>query len=123
MALIFPLGFDPSVLVRKEGLEQVIQFKEGSAEALPFADGSIDIAMSRTVIQRVDADRMLSEMERVTKPGGRVAVLGHAHDLRRWANLPLRTGLNSKIESPPWAEDPGHEPRCATPSFTAASAG
>src|SRR5215470_12737097 len=45
-------------LVRQEGLEDVIEFREGRAEALPFPEGSFDVAMSSTVIQRLDADRM-----------------------------------------------------------------
>src|SRR5262249_12766676 len=61
-------------LAKQEGLEGVIEFREGRAEALPFPEGSFDVAMSSTVIQRVEADRMLREMVRVVKPGGRVAV-------------------------------------------------
>ena len=103
---------EAAALVKKASLEQVIRFKGGSAEALPLADNSIDVAMSSTVIQRVDAERMLAEMLRVTKPGGRVAVLGHAHDMNRWVNLPLSANLKSKIESPPWGDDPGHPLGC-----------
>ncbi len=32
--------------------------------------------------------------------------------MNRWVNLPLRPGLKAKIESPPWAEDRGHESGC-----------
>ena len=39
------------------------------AESLPFSDNSFDVTMSVTVIEEVDADRMLAEMVRVTKPG------------------------------------------------------
>ena len=70
------------------------------AEALPFDDNSMDIVFSSTVIQRVNADRMLPEMVRVAKPGGRIAVLGHAHDMNRWVNLPLPADLKTRIESP-----------------------
>jgi ubiquinone/menaquinone biosynthesis C-methylase UbiE len=99
-------------LARQEGLEHIITFQEGNAEALPFPDSSFDVAMSSTVIQRVDADRMLPEMVRVTKPGGRVAVVGHAHDMCRWVNLPLRTALKTKVEAPPWADEGGHARGC-----------
>jgi ubiquinone/menaquinone biosynthesis C-methylase UbiE len=99
-------------LVRQEGLEHVIAFQEGNAEALPFPDGSFDVAMSSTVIQRVDADRMVAEMVRVTKPGGRVAIVGHAHDMPRWVNLPLRTELKTTVEAPGWADDGGHPRGC-----------
>ena len=99
-------------LARQEGLEPLITFQEGNAEALPFPDNSFDVAMSSTVIQRVNADRMLPEMVRVTKPGGRVAVVGHGHDMPRWVNLPLRTELKAKLEAPGWADEGGHPQGC-----------
>jgi ubiquinone/menaquinone biosynthesis C-methylase UbiE len=99
-------------LARQEGLERLITFQEGNAEALPFPDNSFDVAMSSTVIQRVNADRMLPEMVRVTKPGGRVAVVGHGHDMPRWVNLPLRTELKAKVEAPGWADESGHPQGC-----------
>ena len=99
-------------IARREGMEGVVSFKEGSAEALPFDDNSFDVTFSSTVIQRVNADLMLPEMVRVTRPGGRVAVLGHAHDMNRWVNLPLTPALKARIESPPWVEDRGHSLGC-----------
>ena len=103
---------EAAALAKNEGLGNLIEFREGTAEALPFPDGSFDVTMSSTVIQRVDADRMLAEMVRVTRPGGRVAVLGHAHDMPRWVNLPLSPEVKAKVESPPWTNDPGHEQGC-----------
>ena len=99
-------------IAKREGLANVVSFREGSAEALPFDDNSLDVTFSSTVVQRVNADLMLPEMVRVTKPGGRVAVLGHAHDMNRWVNLPLRPELKARIESPPWVEDRGHPMGC-----------
>lgn len=103
---------EATALARQEGLEGVIEFREGSAEAMPFPENSFDVAMSSTVIQRVDADRMLREMVRVTKPGGRVAVVGHAHDLPRWVNLELPAELKARVEAPGWASDRGHQLGC-----------
>jgi SAM-dependent methyltransferase len=103
---------EATALARKEGLEGIIEFREGSAEAMPFPENSFDVAMSSTVIQRVDADRMLREMVRVTKPGGRVAVVGHAHDLPRWVNLALPAELKTRVEAPGWASDRGHQLGC-----------
>ena len=103
---------EAAALVAKEGMDDLVEFKEGSAEALPFPDESFDLAFSSTVIQRVNADKLLSEMVRVTKPAGRVAVLGHAHDMPRWINLPLPEALKTKIESPPWVTDRGHPDGC-----------
>ncbi len=93
---------EAAALARKEGVAHLIDFREGSAEALPLPDNSIDVAMSSTVIQRVDADRMLVEMTRVTKPGGRVAIVGHAHDMPQWVNLPLPPALKARLEAPGW---------------------
>ena len=99
-------------MARFDGLENVVSFREGSAEALPFEDNSVDVTFSSTVIQRVNADLMLPEMVRVTRPGGTIAVLGHAHDMNRWVNLPLRPALKARIESPPWVDDRGHPNGC-----------
>ena len=104
-------------IARREGMEDVVSFREGSAEALPFDDNSFDVVFSSTVIQRVNADLMLPELVRVVRPGGRVAVLGHAHDMNRWVNLPLGPALKSRIESPPWVDDPGHPQGCDNASL------
>jgi ubiquinone/menaquinone biosynthesis C-methylase UbiE len=103
---------EAAALARQEGLEGVVEFREGSAEALPFPENSFDVVMSSTVIQRVNADRMLREMVRVAKPGGRVAVVGHAHDMPRWVNLALPAELKAKVEAPGWAPDRGHQLGC-----------
>ena len=103
---------EAAALVAREGMADLVDFKEGSGDALPFPDESFDLVLSSTVIQRLNADKLLAEMVRVTTPGGRVAVLGHAHDMPRWINLPLGETLKSKIESPPWVTDRGHPEGC-----------
>ncbi len=87
-------------LARKEGLEGQIDFREGSGEALPFPDSSFDVTMSVTVIEEVDADRMLAELVRVTKPGGRVAVIARAMDVPFLMNVPLQPELKAKVDVP-----------------------
>jgi ubiquinone/menaquinone biosynthesis C-methylase UbiE len=87
-------------LTRKEGLEGAIEFREGNAEALPFPDNSFDVTMSVTVIEEVNANQMLAEIVRVTKPGGRVAIIARAMDMPFPMNLPLRTALKAKVEAP-----------------------
>ena len=102
-------------LARSEGLEGVIEFRAASAEALPFPDSSFDVSMSFTVAQFVDVDRMLGEMMRVTKPGGRIGILATAGDRPKIINLPLRTELKTKAEAPRGA---GPNPRgCADASL------
>jgi SAM-dependent methyltransferase len=87
-------------LARKEGFADLIEFREGRAEALPFPDNSIDLTLSCTVLEEGEADRMLAEMIRVTKPGGRVAVIVRAVDVPSWVNLPLGPELRAKVSSP-----------------------
>jgi ubiquinone/menaquinone biosynthesis C-methylase UbiE len=86
-------------LARKEGLERAIEFREGSAEALPCPDNSVDVTMSVTVIEEVDANQMLAEMVRVTKPGGRVAVVARAMDIPFLMHLRLRAEVRAKVEA------------------------
>jgi ubiquinone/menaquinone biosynthesis C-methylase UbiE len=51
-------------------------FRLGDGLALPFAPASFDVTLAVTVLLHVPAsDGVLGEMARVTRPGGRVAVL------------------------------------------------
>ncbi len=85
-------------LAAKDGLAEVISFEEANAEILPYPDLHFDISMSCTVLEEGQADRMLSELARVTKFAGRVVVMTRAIDVHWWVNLPvpdeLRTRLN-----------------------------
>jgi SAM-dependent methyltransferase len=87
-------------LARRDGLEGALEFRDGNAESLPFADDSFDVTMSATVIEEADADRMLAEMVRVTKPEGRVAVIARAMDMPFLMNAPLQAALKAKVEAP-----------------------
>jgi SAM-dependent methyltransferase len=91
---------EAKALARQEGLDRAIEFRDGDAKALPFPDNSFEVAMSVTVIEETDADRMLAEMVRVTKPGGRVAVISRAMDITRPMNLPFSASLKAKVEAP-----------------------
>ena len=51
-----------------------------------------------TVAKRVNADLMLPEMVRVTKPGRHIAVLGQAYDMYLWVKLPLGQALKTRID-------------------------
>jgi ubiquinone/menaquinone biosynthesis C-methylase UbiE len=91
---------EAGALSRKEGLEETIEYREGNAEALSFRDNSFDVTLSVTVIEEVDAKRLLAEMVRVTTRGGRVAVIARSVDIPFLMNLPLRTELKAKVEAP-----------------------
>ena len=40
-----------------------------------YESDSFDVTVSFTVMQEVDADHMMSELVRVTRPGGRIRVV------------------------------------------------
>jgi SAM-dependent methyltransferase len=87
-------------LARREGLLDCIDFGEGRAEALPLLDGAVDVALSSTVFEEGDAELMLSEIVRVTRPGGRVGIVVRAVDMPFWVNLPLDPELKAKVDMP-----------------------
>lgn len=88
-------------LVQKAGLTEVISFQEGNGEALPLPDNSFDFSFSVTALEEGDADKMLAEMVRVTKPAGRVGAIVRAVDFPFVINLPLRPDLKRKAQSFP----------------------
>ena len=78
------VGLDPSSRmlevatskVHKAGLDGRVELVQGTAEQLPFADGVFDAVTIAFGIRNVpDRPRALSEMARVTRRDGRVAVL------------------------------------------------
>jgi demethylmenaquinone methyltransferase/2-methoxy-6-polyprenyl-1,4-benzoquinol methylase len=62
--------------IRKAGAAGRIRLFEGDAQQLPFPHNTFQIACVAFGLRNVtDTDRGLSEMTRVTQPGGRIAVL------------------------------------------------
>jgi arsenite methyltransferase len=52
-----------------------VDFVEGEAERLPFADESFDVVISNGVIDLIpDKDAVFSELHRVLAPGGRIQI-------------------------------------------------
>jgi SAM-dependent methyltransferase len=87
-------------LAQRAGLLDHIDFGEGRGEALPLPDGAVDVALSSTVFEEGDAQRMLAEIVRVTRPGGRIGIVVRAVDMPFWVNLPLDPALKAKVDAP-----------------------
>jgi phosphatidylethanolamine/phosphatidyl-N-methylethanolamine N-methyltransferase len=61
-----------------------IQVMEGDAQDMKLADDSFDYVMAFHVVSVVpDAERMMREMLRVCKPGGRIVVINHFRSEKR----------------------------------------
>lgn len=78
------IGLDPSVNMlsigrdkaRREEIDDRVKLVEGDAQALPFDDDRFDGVTIAFGIRNVpDRGKALAEMARVTRPGGRVAIL------------------------------------------------
>ncbi|HET6948299.1 MAG TPA: methyltransferase domain-containing protein [bacterium] len=72
------VGIDPSTAfvehARTRAAGGRIRFDIGDAQALPYEDASFDACLALLVINHIpDPRRVVSEMRRVTRPGGRVA--------------------------------------------------
>ena len=95
----FLLG-EAETLSDMDGLSHAIDFEHGNAEDLPFPDNAFDAVLSVTVLEECDADQAISEMMRVIRPGGRIAVMVRACDMPVFWNLPLDPNIKEKAEAP-----------------------
>src|SRR5204862_7704928 len=87
-------------LARRGSLAEHISLQEGSAEALPLGPDSVDVALSFTVMEDGNADRMLAELVRVTRPGGRIGVIVRSQDVPWWTNVSVSERLRVKANRP-----------------------
>lgn len=63
-----------TMLVERTGLADKIEYREGDALAMPFADHSFDVAWSQSMAMNIlDRDQLYGEIRRVLKPDGRYA--------------------------------------------------
>ena len=92
---------EAELLAQAEGLDGLIRFMPGNAEALPFADDSFGCLFSVTVLEECDADRALAEMVRLARPGGRVGVIVRSLDLPQWWNVAAPDAIRASMVVPP----------------------
>ncbi len=78
-------------LTRRVGLAERVDFRQGSALDLPFADASFDLAWTQNVAMNIaDRPRFYAEIRRVLKPGGRLAL----QDVTQGPGGPLHYPVN-----------------------------
>ena len=90
---------EAQLIAAGEKLDQVISFEQANAEDLPYADESFDISISSTVMEEGDANKMIAELARVTKPGGRILIVVRATDVDWWVNIPLSPDRQREVNS------------------------
>ncbi len=74
--------------VRRHGLENVEGLLEMDATKLNFPDNSFDVVIAMYIISVVDdPDRVVEEMRRVCRPGGRIVIVNHFHSPSVWMKL------------------------------------
>lgn len=81
-----PVGLDPSFDSLKKARERApdVPLVCGSAEALPFRDGSFDTVVSGLVFCSVpDPHKGLGEVKRVLKRGGELRMLEHVRSTKK----------------------------------------
>jgi SAM-dependent methyltransferase len=86
------LDLNPGMLAVAERLSPTLQWKQGRADALPFADESFDVVASQFGLMFFpDPAKALREMMRVLIPGGRLAVAV-------WASLTDTPAYAAEVE-------------------------
>ena len=88
------------------GLHDQVQFRQGSALALPFADGAFDaVMMQHVAMQIAEKDQLFGECVRVLAPGGVLALHeifagdgGPPHFPLAWATDPAMSSLETLDE-------------------------
>lgn len=64
-----------TLLAERTGLADKVDYRQGNALALPFADAAFDLVWSQNAAMNIaDRDRLYREMRRVLRPDGRLAL-------------------------------------------------
>ncbi len=71
------IGLDPCPQAVAHCRDRGLPVVQAHGESLPFADNTFDLVVSRVVLPYTDERRVIAEVARVLKPGGRVQLSAH----------------------------------------------
>lgn len=113
------IAVEPLAAMREVLAEQVpdARILEGTAEAIPLADGSLDAVTVAQAFHWFDGEAALTEIARVLRPGGHLALVWN----RRDSEDPLQAAVGELLE-PFRAGTPAHGDESWRSAFTPAPA-
>lgn len=91
-------------LAKRVKLNNLLTYRQGDATHIPFDDATFDVVWTQHASMNIAyKKRFYSEMHRVLKPGGKLAI----YDVFKGKTISIIDGSTSSIHFPvPWAPDP-----------------
>src|SRR5918999_4034677 len=90
-------------LAKRVKLDKLLTYRQGDATQIPFEDGAFDVVWTQHASMNIaDKKRLYSEMYRVLKPSGKLAI----YDVFKGGSSSDMDGSSSIHFPVPWAPDP-----------------